>query len=331
MGGMEQLSRKSGPCRRFCVAPMMECTDRHDRAFLRQFSRRALLYSEMVTANALLHGDAARLLRFSPLEQPVALQLGGSDPGDLARAALLGEQAGYREINLNLGCPSGRVQGGNFGACLMNEPARVAACVSAMRSAVQIPVTVKCRIGIDGRDSEAELLDFIETIAAAGCRTFVIHARIAILKGLTPKQNREVPPLNHARVLRVKQVFPALETIINGGITSLGQAAELLRSVDGVMLGRAAYGNPWLLHEVDERFFGEAPATKTRLDYLEGFLPYIGEELRQGTPLRHITRHMLGLFKGQPGGKRFRRHLSTHGNRSDASLEVLLDAMALVA
>ncbi len=317
-------------CHRFCVAPMMDCTDRHDRAFLRQFSRHTLLYTEMLSSGALLHGDAANLLRFSPEEQPVALQLGGSDPDDLAAAAPLAEQAGYREVNLNLGCPSDRVQGGNFGACLMKEPERAGACVAAMNAAAQIPVTVKCRIGVDGRDSDGELLDFVERLAEAGCRTFIIHARIAVLKGLTPKQNREIPPLNYARVFRVKQAFPELEIVINGGIDSLRTAANLLRELDGVMLGREAYGNPFLLSKVDEAFFGEPPNTKSRLDYLGGFLPYVEREMRQGTPLRHITRHMLGLFKGQPGGRCFRRHLSVHGNRRGAPLEVLLDAMTHV-
>ena len=316
---------------RFCVAPMMDCTDRHDRAFLRQFSRHTLLYTEMLTSGALLHGDTEGLLRFLPEEQPVALQIGGSDPRDLAAAARMGERAGYREVNLNLGCPSDRVQGGNFGACLMREPERVATCVSAMQSAVEIPVTVKCRIGVDDIDSDDDLLDFIGRLAQAGCRTFIIHARIAILKGLSPKQNREVPPLNYARVSRVKQAFPELEVVINGGIDSLDTAADLLREFDGVMLGREAYGNPFLLSKVDEIIFGEPAGTRTRLDYLDGFLPYVERELRQGTPLRHITRHMLGLFRGQPGGRRFRRHLSTHGNRREAPLEVLLDAMSHVA
>ena len=213
----------------------------------------------------------------------------------------------------------------------MRQPARVAACVAAMIAAVEIPVTVKCRIGVDERDSDGELLDFVERLAEAGCRTFIVHARIAVLRGLTPKQNREIPPLNYDRVFRVKRAFPELEVVINGGIDSLEKAADLLREVDGVMLGREAYGNPYLLSKVDERFFGASPSGKSRLDYLGGFLPYVERELRRGTPLRHITRHMLGLFKGQPGGKRFRRHLSVHGNRRGAPLDVLLDAMAHVA
>ena len=328
---MSDLHDMALPSHRFCVAPMMDWTDRHDRAFLRQFTRHALLYTEMLSTGALLHGDAAGLLRFSAIEQPLAAQLGGGVPAELAAAAVKARDAGYREVNLNVGCPSDRVRGGNFGACLMKEPARVARCVAAMKAAVDIPVTVKCRIGVDGRDSEAELFDFIDQVAAAGCGTFIIHARIAVLEGLTPKQNREIPPLRHKRVFRVKQAFPELGIIINGGIETLDFAAELLREVDGVMLGREAYRNPWLLSEVDERFFGARSNTRTRLDALRGFLPYVEDELRAGTPLRHISRHMLGLFKGQRGGRRFRQHLSTHGNRREASITVLHDAMALVS
>ncbi len=327
---MSSAKQTSPLCHRFCVAPMMNCTDRHDRALLRQFSRRALLYTEMLSCRALLHGDARSLLRFSPEEQPVALQLGGGDPAELAAAARHGEQAGYREINLNVGCPSKKVQGGDFGARLMMDPGRTAACVDAMKAAVDVPVTIKCRIGVDERDSEGELFDFIGQVAAAGCETFIIHARIAILDGLSPKQNREIPPLNYARVFAVKRAFPELEIVLNGGIDSLESAVALLRVVDGVMLGREAYGNPFLLGKVDETLFGEAPREKTRLEYLEGFLPYVEKELRLGTPLHCITRHMLGLFRGQPGGKRFRRHLSIHGNRRGAKLEVLREAMALV-
>ena len=290
---------------RFCVAPMMDWTDRHDRMFLRLISQKALLYTEMVTSSALIHGDADYLLKYSQEEHPVALQLGGSDPEQLALAARLGEKAGYDEINLNVGCPSDRVQSGAFGACLMAEPELVADCVAAMRDAVAIPVTVKCRIGIDGRDSEEELLDFVSTVAGAGCATFIIHARIAILQGLSPKENREIPPLNYDRVFRVKEQFPGLEIIINGGIHTLDQAEQLLQRVDGVMLGREAYQNPYILHEVDQRFFGAAPGSKSRGDYLREFLPYLEQELNNGTPLNHMTRHFLGLFKGQPGGKAF--------------------------
>lgn len=315
---------------RFCVAPMMDWTDRHDRVFLRQFSANTLLYTEMVTSAALEHGDAGYLLKHSQFEQPVALQLGGSDPAQLARAASAGAAAGYVEINLNVGCPSDRVQSGAFGACLMADPQLVADCVKSMQDAVNIPVTVKCRIGIDDRDSEAELLDFVATVADAGCETFIIHARKAILQGLSPKQNREIPPLNYDRVVAVKQALPQLRIVLNGGITTLDQASSLLQQVDGVMLGREAYQNPYILHEVDNRFFGAGPDNRTRLDYLQQFLPYVESELNQGTPLRHMARHLMGLFKGEPGGKQFRRHLSDHCHKDEASVRVLLEAAAFV-
>ena len=356
---------------RFCVAPMMERTDRHDRMFLRQFSRRALLYTEMVGAAALVHssqrGDVHRLLFHNPAEQPLALQLGGCDPVQLAEAAALGAGAGYREVNLNVGCPSRRVQAARFGACLMAEPRLVAECVQAMQSAVAdataaevgaaeaaaadagaetdaaVPVTVKCRIGIDEQDDEAFLFRFMEEVAAAGCRVFIIHARKAALRGLSPKQNREVPPLNYGRVLAAKKRFPELCIVINGGITDLQQAATLLeQGADGVMLGRAAYDNPYLLHQVDREIFGEsegegddeadgaAAEPRSRRQYLEGFVPYIERELARGTPLHHITRHTLGLFKGVAGGRGYRRHLSTYANRPGAGVSVLREAMAMV-
>ncbi len=316
---------------RFCVAPMMDWTDRHDRVFLRLFSANTLLYTEMVTSAALQHGDAGYLLKYSQIEQPVALQLGGSDPRQLAQAAATGAAAGYAEINLNVGCPSDRVQSGAFGACLMAEPGLVADCVAAMQASVSIPVTVKCRIGIDDRDSEAELFDFVDTVASAGCTTFIIHARKAILSGLSPKENREIPPLNYERVFGVKSQFPHLSIVINGGITTLDQASDLLQRVDGVMLGREAYQNPYVLHEVDSKLFGAAPKSLSRLDYLQQYLPYVESELQQGTPLRHMARHLMGLFKGQSGGKLFRRHLSDNCHRSDASIGVLLDAAAFVS
>lgn len=318
------------PDHKFCVAPMMDWTDRHDRMFLRQISRHALLYTEMVTSAALLHGDSDYLLKYNDSEHPVALQLGGSDPEELAAAARLGEQAGYDEINLNVGCPSDRVQSGAFGACLMATPALVADCIKAMQDAVSVPVAVKCRIGIDDRDSEDELLEFIEPLRQAGCRTFIIHARKAILQGLSPKQNRDVPPLNYPRVYRVKESFPDLEIVINGGITCLDMAREMLGRVDGVMLGREAYQNPFILHNVDSKFFGEASSGKSRADYLLAFYPYVESELAQGTPLNHITRHLLGLFKGQPGGKQFRRHLSENSTRPGAGIDVLTDALVYV-
>jgi tRNA-dihydrouridine synthase A len=309
---------------------MMDWTDRHDRMFLRQISKHALLYTEMVTSAALMHGDSDYLLHYNQAEHPVALQLGGSNPGELAAAARLGEQAGYEEINLNVGCPSDRVQSGAFGACLMATPQLVADCVRAMMEAVDLPVTVKCRIGIDDQDSEADLISFVETVSAAGCSVFIIHARKAILQGLSPKENREIPPLNYPRVYRIKELFPQLEIIINGGINSLDMAADMLDHVDGVMLGREAYQNPFILHEVDQRFYGAAPRQCSRADYLRAYLPYVEEELARGTPLNHMTRHLLGLFKGQAGGKQFRRHLSENSTRAGADLGVLTDALACV-
>ncbi len=309
---------------------MMDWTDRHDRMFLRLISSKALLYTEMVTSAALQHGDASYLLKYHAEEHPVALQLGGSDPQQLAFAAKLGEDAGYDEINLNVGCPSDRVQSGTFGACLMAQPELVAECVQAMQAVVSVPVTVKCRIGIDDRDDEEFLVNFVATVAAAGCKTFIVHARKAILKGLSPKENREIPPLNYPRVCSLKQRFPTLSIVINGGIQSLELAQELLGSVDGVMLGREAYQNPYILHEVDHRFYAGALTNKSRKDYLLEYLPYLQQELQHGTPLNHMTRHLLGMFKGEPGGKRFRRHLSENAHKNGAGVEVLTDALALV-
>lgn len=315
----------------FCIAPMMDWTDRHDRVFLRQFSRRAFLYTEMVTSAALKYGDAQYLLQYDPAEHPVALQLGGSDPAELAEAAQLGREAGFDEINLNVGCPSDRVQSGAFGACLMAEPDLVAKCIASMMRVVDCPVTVKSRIGIDDRDSLDELLRFVESIANVGCKMFIIHARKAILQGLSPKENREIPPLHYDRVFAVKESYPELEIIINGGIGSLGQAQELLQQVDGVMLGREAYQNPYLLHQVDSLLYGEANATKSRQEYLLDYVPYIEAQLAKGTPLKHMSRHLLGLFKGQPGGKQFRRHLSENGHKPNAGLNVIMDALSFVS
>ena len=315
---------------KFCVAPMMDWTDRHDRVFLRQFSQHIMLYTEMVTSAALEYGDANYLLKHNPNEHPVALQIGGSNPEELSRGAKLGELAGFDEINLNVGCPSHRVQSGSFGACLMANPLLVAECIAAMMEVVEIPVTVKSRIGIDEQDSEAELMNFVETIAAKNCRTFIIHARKAVLSGLSPKENREIPPLNYDRVFAVKNNFPDLEIIINGGITDLKTASHMLRKVDGVMLGREAYQNPYVLHEVDHLIFGEKAENKSRVEYLRQYFPYIEEELKNGTPLKHITRHLLGLFKGQKGGKQYRRHLSENASLPSAGLNVLKDAIAFV-
>jgi tRNA-dihydrouridine synthase A len=314
--------------RKFCVAPMMDWTDRHDRMFLRQFSNHTLLYTEMVTSAALAHGDAAYLLQHDHSEQPVALQLGGSDPAQLAMAAKLGENAGYQEINLNVGCPSARVQSGAFGACLMAEPKLVADCVKSMQRATSLPVTVKCRIGIDDKDSTEFLQKFIATVADSGCDTFIIHARIAILSGLSPKQNREVPPLNYARVFDMKKCFPELEIIINGGIKDMETVNQLSAKVDGVMIGREAYQNPFLLSQIDSVIFGDTKNRLTRLNYLENYIPYMESELRKGTPLQHMTRHILGLFKGEPGGKHFRRYLSENAFRKDADISVVAGAIA---
>ena len=276
------------------------------------------------------HGDAQYLLQHSPDEQPVALQLGGSNPAELAEAAALAEQAGYDEINLNVGCPSDRVQSGAFGACLMAEPGLVGKCVSSMMTSVSLPVTIKCRIGIDDRDSQRELEDFIGTVADAGCDTFIVHARKAILSGLSPKENREIPPLKYDSVFAVKQAFPELSIIINGGIKTLEDAESLLKKTDGVMLGREAYQNPFILNEVDAVFFGTATNIRTRTETLQKFMPYIEQELERGTPLHHMTRHILGLYKGQKGGKNFRRHLSENSYKKTADIGVLLDAISYV-
>ena len=309
---------------------MMDWTDRHDRMFLRQFSRHALLYTEMVTSGALLFGDTAYLLQHDLNEQPCALQLGGSDPLQLAQCAALGEQAGYQEINLNVGCPSDRVQSGAFGACLMASPKLVADCVHAMQNAVSIPVTVKCRLGIDDQNSEEFLVNFVETVADGGCKVFIIHALIAILKGLSPKENREVPPLIYERVYGIKTRYPELEVIINGGITNYEEIHTHNKFVDGVMLGREAYQNPYILAQVDSLLFNETSAPLPRIEYLKNYLHYVEQQLELGVPLQHITRHILGLFKGQKGGKQFRRHLSENSYKKGAGLSVLLDAIANV-
>ena len=316
--------------RRFCVAPMLDWTDRHCRYFHRLLSRHAVLYTEMVTTGALLHADPARLLQFDPFEQPVALQLGGSDPAALAECARLAEAWGYSEVNLNVGCPSDRVQNGLFGACLMADAPRVRDGLRAMQDAVSIPVTVKHRIGIDDQDSYAFLRDFVATVADGGCGTFIVHARKAILQGLSPKQNREIPPLLYERVYRLKQEFPPLEIILNGGIQTLDACAEHLRQVDGVMVGREAYQNPLLLLDVDHRIYGVTDSV-TRLEgVLAGLLQYVQHQLDQGAQLGWISRHLLGLFQGQPGARRFRRHLSENACRPGAGIEVLQDALALV-
>ena len=315
----------------FAVAPMMDWTDRHCRAFHRQLSAHVLLYTEMVTALAIRHGDRQRLLGFDTREQPVALQIGGSDPAILAEASKIGEDFGYSEINLNVGCPSDRVQEGRFGACLMAEPGLVRDCIGAMRDAVGVPVTVKCRIGIDDQDDEEDFARFIAVVSQSGCTTFIVHARKAWLKGLSPKENRDIPPLNYDRVYRLKQNHPELTIIINGGIGSLDEAEAHLAHVDGVMLGRAAYHSPWLLHDVDRRFFGAIGTANSPLDTVEAMKPYIAEQLAKGVWLRHITRHMLGLFHGLPGGRLWRRVLSEQAARPEAGIAVLDQAAAEVA
>lgn len=313
--------------RRFAVAPMMDWTDRHCRYFLRQLAPHALLYTEMVVSAAILHGDRRRLLDFDPAERPVALQLGGSDPRELAGAARIGAEYGYDEINLNCGCPSDRVQAGRFGACLMAEPELVADCVAAMREAVSVPVTVKTRIGIDQHDSYDFLRRFVETVAAAGCEVFIIHARKAWLKGLSPRENREIPPLRYEVPARLKREFPDLRIVLNGGIQTAEQVQRHLDNFDGVMIGREAYGNPWLLTEIERLLHGDAGLPAGREEAVARMRPYIRRQLAAGANLHHITRHMLGLFQGVPGARRWRRLLSERAPRRDAGVEVLEEAL----
>ena len=315
--------------RRLSVAPMMDRTDRHCRSFLRAISGRVLLYTEMITTGAILHGDRARFFSHGEAEHPLAIQLGGADPQALATCARLAGEYGYDEINLNVGCPSERVQAARFGACLMAEPATVAACVAAMIEASGLPVTVKSRIGIDQRDGYEDLLAFIDRIAEAGCRTFIVHARKAWLTGLNPEENRNVPPLRHDIVHRLKKDRAELEIIINGGITTLDETAEHLGRVDGVMIGRAAYGDPYMLAEADRRIFGASDPAPTRAEIVARFLPYIAARLDEGVYLAHITRHMLGLYNGIPGARAWRRHLSENACREGAGLAVIEDALGL--
>jgi tRNA-dihydrouridine synthase A len=309
---------------------MMEWTDRHCRFFHRLLTRRAVLYTEMITTGAVIRGDRARLLGFDAFEHPVALQLGGSDPKALAESAKIGEGFGYREINLNVGCPSDRVQEGRFGACLMAEPDLVGACVAAMKAAVKLPVTVKCRIGIDDQDPEQSLDAFTQTVRAAGVDALIVHARKAWLDGLSPRENRDIPPLDYDRVYRLKRANPHLEIIINGGIGSIEDAQAHLAHVDGVMMGRAAYQEPYRLLAVDPKLFGESAPDASMKAAVEAYLPYVEGELAKGTRLHAITRHMLGLFRAVPGARAFRRHLSTHAVKADAGIGVLRDALALV-
>ncbi|MFT5579691.1 MAG: tRNA-dihydrouridine synthase A [Paraglaciecola psychrophila] len=349
--------------RTICIAPMMEWSDRHCRVFWRQLTQHAVLYTEMVTTGAILHAGPERFLRYQDDEHPLALQLGGSNSEDLARCAVIAQQWGYDEVNLNCGCPSDRVQNGMFGACLMAHPQRVADCIGAMQQACDLPITVKHRIGIDDMDSYEQLLAFVEPLRAVGCKTFIVHARNAWLKGLSPKQNREIPPLNYPWVYRLKQDFPELQIIINGGITEIEQCTSHLQHVDGVMLGRAAYHNPYLLAEVDQLFYGKtceaaqqpAPAaggnidnsdniddsgnfddsdtsprdatiSRSRDQVLMDYIPYIELQLQEGVALNHITRHILGLFQGLPGAKIFRRYISQHAHLAGAGIEVVHQA-----
>ncbi|HLX28470.1 MAG TPA: tRNA dihydrouridine(20/20a) synthase DusA [Casimicrobiaceae bacterium] len=316
---------------RFCCAPMMDWTDRHCRYFFRLISRRARLYTEMITAPALVHGDVARHLDFDPAEHPVALQLGGSDRSELAHAARLGERYGYDEINLNCGCPSQRVQTGSFGACLMTEPSLVADCVRAMRDAVAIPVTVKHRIGLDACDEYSFVRDFVGTVAAAGCDVFIVHARNAVLKGLSPKENREIPPLRYEFVHRLKHDFPQLAFVLNGGLTDWPKIERELSHVDGVMIGRAAYHDPWILAGVDARLFGEACDVKSRAHVIEALIPYAERAIAQGATLRGIARHVLGLYHGEGGGRLFRRILSDAVRLQRADTSLFTEALRTVA
>jgi tRNA-dihydrouridine synthase A len=316
---------------RFSVAPMMDWTDRHCRFFHRLLSRRARLYTEMVTAGAVIHGDRERLLGFSCEEHPIAVQLGGSDPGDLARAARICADFGYDEINLNVGCPSDRVQDGRFGACLMREPALVGACVAAMKAAVAIPVTVKCRIGVDDQDAEEALDGLTDSVVRAGADALIVHGRKAWLHGLSPRENRDVPPLDHARVHRLKSAHPAFPIAINGGIRTLAEVKEHLAQVDGAMLGRAAYQDPEILLGVDAELFGDEPPVADAFEALELWEPYVAARLAEGVRLHAMTRHILGLFAGRPGARAFRRHLATEAARPGAGLATLRAAVALIA
>jgi len=316
--------------RKFSVAPMLDWTDRHERYFLRLITQSSLLYTEMVTTGAIIHGDRSRHLDYNQEEHPVAIQLGGSTPADLVLCCKIAEDYGYDEINLNVGCPSNRVQSGMFGACLMAKPELVAECVSAMQNAVKIPVTVKHRIGIDENDSVEELFTFVEAVAETDCKTFIVHARKAWLNGLSPKQNRDIPPLRYDVVHELKQTMSQLEIIINGGICDLETATEQLKSVDGVMMGREAYHNPYILAEVDQRFYNSDKKILTRFEIIEALYPYIEKELAKGTRLHSISRHILGLFNGLPGAKKWRRYISENAPPATAGIDVIKQGLKLI-
>ena len=324
------LTSSPEPSRRFSVAPMMDWTDRHCRYFLRLLSSRALLYTEMVTTGALLNGDHERFLRHDETEHPLALQLGGSVPADLAACAKMAQEAGYDEVNLNVGCPSDRVQNNMIGACLMGHPALVADCVKAMRDAVSIPVTVKHRIGINGRDSYAELCDFVGQVREAGCRSFTVHARIAILEGLSPKENRDIPPLRYEVAAQLKADFPDLEIVLNGGIKTMEECHTHLQTFDGVMLGREAYHNPYLLADVDQQLFGSTAPVISRSEALARLRPYVAGHVAAGGSMHHITRHILGLGQGFPGARKFRQLLSVDIHKSKDPLALLDQAGQLL-
>ncbi len=328
---MPNVARTPGASsHRLCVAPMMDWTDRHCRYFLRLIAPRARLYTEMITSAALAHGDVPHHLDFDPAEHPLALQLGGSDPQQLAAGAKLGERWGYDEINLNCGCPSERVQTGSFGACLMAEPSIVAGCVKAMRDAVSVPVTVKHRIGLDRDDSYAFVRDFVGAVAMAGCDVFIVHARNAVLKGLSPKENREVPPLRYDVVRQLKHDFPALTIVLNGGLSDWDAIEGELAHVDGVMLGRVAYHDPYFLAQADWRAFGDGTPARSRAAVLHALVPYATSQIASGVPLRAIARHVLGLYHGRSGGRRFRQILSDAAKLRDAGPDLLFEALAAV-
>ena len=313
--------------RKFSVAPMLDWTDRHERFFLRLISQHTLLYTEMITTGALIHGDRSRHLDFNREEHPMAIQLGGSDPDDLAECAKMAEDHGYDEINLNVGCPSNRVQSGMFGACLMAKPDLVAECVAAMQNAVNIPVTVKHRIGIDENETVEELFEFVEVVAKSGCKTFIVHARKAWLNGLSPKQNRDIPPLRYDVVHLLKQTMPELEIIINGGFCDLDTAENQMKYIDGIMMGREAYHNPYILAEVDQRFYQSETPVLSRQQIMELMFPYVEQELAKGLRLHTMTRHILGLYNGLPGAKKWRRFLSENATKREAGIDVLYKSL----
>lgn len=319
------------PDRRFSVAPMMDWTDRHCRSFHRILTRKTLLYTEMATSAAVMHGDVERLIGFSPDEHPVALQLGGSDPHELAQASRIGAELGYCEINLNVGCPSDRVQSGKFGACLMREPDLVADCLDAMRQAVDIPVTLKCRIGVDDQAPDKALPDLLARVQARGIQTAIIHARKAWLQGLSPKENRTVPPLDYNLVCQMKSAFPDMETILNGGLETLSEGLAHSKKLDGFMLGRAAYHTPWQLADADRLIFGDTNPCSSPEDAVLAYLPYMESQLQRGVRLHSMTRHMLGLFHGRPGARRWRRTLSENATANGADLDVVHDALAAMS